>query len=136
MDEPQLRNVWQNRQGRDSIRPLSEPLDWLMKRRLAKRVRQIGQLAVAWDECIPDFIREHSALVGLNRGTLTVAVDSAPHRYMLQQLLQNGLLDAIRERFRSGALNRVKLVPGRFDALDFPEDVRPAFGGQQPRAEA
>ncbi len=135
MDEPQLRNVWQNRQRRDSIRPLSEPLGWLMKHRLAKRVRQIGQLAVAWDECIPDFIREHAALVGLSRGTLTVAVDSAPHRYLLQQLLQNGLLAAIRERFRSGALNRVKLVPGRFDALNFPEDVRPASGGQ-PRAEA
>jgi hypothetical protein len=125
MDESQLRNVWQNRQPRRRIYPLSEPLTQLMKRRLARRVRQIGQLSVAWDECIPDFIREHTGLVKFSRGTLTVAVDSAPHRYQLQQLLDGGLLGAIRERFPSGALNRVKLVPGRFDALEFPDDVRP-----------
>lgn len=125
MDESQLRNVWLNRRPADRIRPLAEPLVQLVKRKLARRVRQIGQLAVAWDECIPDFIREHTALVGFSRGMLTVAVDSAPHRFQLQNLLQSGLLDAIRERFRSGALNRIKLVPGEFDSLEFPGDVRP-----------
>jgi hypothetical protein len=125
MDESQLRNVWRNRQPPRRIYPLSEPLAALMKHRLARRVRQISQLAAAWDECIPDFIREHTGLVKFSRGTLTVAVDSAPHRYQLQQLLQGGLLDAMRERFPSGALNRVKLVPGTFDALEFPDDVRP-----------
>ena len=125
MDEHQLRNVWSNRQPRNPIRPLSEPLARLVGRRLAKRVRQIGQLSLAWDECIPDFLREHSALVSFAGGTLTVAVNSAPHRYQLQQLLSSGLLEAIRERFGAGALNRVRLVPGDFDATDFPEDVRP-----------
>ena len=136
MDESQLRNVWRNRHPPERISPLSQPLARLVKYTLARRVRQLGRLAVVWDECIPAFLAEHAALVGLNRGILTVAVDSAPHRYVLQQLLQNGLLAAIRERFRAGALNRVKLVPGRFDALNFPEDVRPAAGGQQPGAGA
>ncbi len=124
MDEYQMRNVWLNRRPRDRVIPLSQPLTQLMKTRLARRVRQIGQLAMAWDECIPDFIREHTALVGFSRGTLTVAVDSSPHRYQLQNLLQSGLLEAIRERFRAGALNRVKLVPGQFEALEFPETPR------------
>lgn len=121
MDEFQLRNVWRNRHRPDRISPLSQPLARLVKYTLARRVRQLGRLAVVWDECIPAFLAEHSALVGFSRGTLTVAVDSAPHRYQLHQLLQNGLLEAIRERFRSGALNRVKLVPGTFDALEFPD---------------
>src|ERR1035437_3099524 len=116
MDDSQLRNVWSNRQPRNRITQLLEPMEQLVKYRLAKRVKQIGQLAAIWDECIPDFVREHTALVRLQRGVLTVAVDSAPHRYQLQMLLQNGLLQAIRERFRNGPLNGIKLVPGPFDA--------------------
>jgi hypothetical protein len=124
MDESQLRNVWRNRQGRGGPAPLGEPLTRLMKRRLAKRVRQIGALAAIWDECIPQYIREHTALVNFARGVLTVAVDSAPHRYQLLVLLRNGLQEAIRERF-PGALNRVRLVPGEFDCLDLPDHRRP-----------
>ncbi|MCK4626974.1 MAG: DUF721 domain-containing protein [Phycisphaerae bacterium] len=120
MQEWQLRNVWQNRQPKNRVSALAEPLTTLMKRHLAKRVRQIGQLSIAWDECVPDFIREHAALVSLKSGNLTVAVDSASHRYRLEMLLRAGLLDAIRERF-SGALNRVRLIPGEFDALEMPD---------------
>jgi len=90
-----------------------------MTRRLARRVRQIGRVSIVWDECIPEYIRDHTALVSFARGTLTVAVDSAAHRYQLQQLLRNGLEQAVRERI-PGALDRIKLVPGTFDALDFP----------------
>ena len=124
MDERQLRNVWRNRQGPNRITALGEPLGELVRVRLAKRVRQVGQLASAWDECIPDSIREHTALVSFQKGTLTVAVDSAAHRYQLQMLLGAGVIDAIRERFSAGPLNRVRLVPGRFDAIDMPDGWR------------
>ena len=120
MDEWRLQNVWRNRQRPQRMIPLGEPLAFLVKQRLAKRVRQIGQLSAVWDECIPEPIRDHAALVTFSRGTLTVAVDSAAHRYQLQTLLADGLIDAIRERF-SGPLNRVKLVPGTFDYLDMPD---------------
>ncbi len=93
----------------------------LVEHQLVRRVKQIGQLSAIWDECIPDFIREHTAIVRLHRGVLTVAVDSAAHRYQLQMLLQEGLIQAIRERFRTGPLNSIKLVPGPFDALEFPD---------------
>ncbi len=126
MQERQLRNVWQNRRrstgamGADRVSMLAEPLNRLVNKHLAKRVRRIGQLSAAWEECVPDFIREHTALVGFNGGTLTVVVDSASHRYRLEMLLRAGLLDAIRERF-SGALNRVRLTPGQLDVLDTPD---------------
>jgi hypothetical protein len=122
MDEFQLRNVWQNRQRPDRTAPLSEPLNRIMNRRLAKRVRQLGAISAAWDEVIPEFLRERSALVTYQRGTLTVAVDSAAHRYQLQVLLDSGLTQALRERIRNGPLNRVRLVPGNYDVLEFPDD--------------
>ena len=124
MDESQLRNVWRNRQRPNRIAPLSQPLDHLVKHQLARRVRQVGQLSAVWDECIPDSVREHTALLSFRLGTLTVAVDSAAHRYQLQTLLQSGLLDAIRERFAAGALNRVRLVPGQFDSIEMPDRRR------------
>ncbi len=124
MDEFQLRNVWQNRQPRHRVARLSEPLGRLMHRRLARRVRQLGQISAAWDECVPEFIRDHAALVTFQRGTLTVSVDSAAHRYRLQVLLDSGLLEALRERFPGGALNRVRIVPGKFEYLEFPQRQR------------
>ena len=123
MDDWRLRNVWQNRQRIDTVTLLGQPLATLMKHRLAKRVKQIGRLSAIWDECIPQFIREHAALVGFARGVLTVAMDSAAHRYQFQMLLSSGLLEAMRERL-SVPLDRVKVVPGGFDALEMP-DTRP-----------
>lgn len=116
--------MWRNRQQRDRAALLGKPLSYLMKWRLARRVRQIGHLSAVWDECIPQYIREHTALVSYSRGVLTVAVDSAPHRYQLQMLLGNGLTEAIRER-TPGPLNRIRLVPGRFDFLDVPDRQQP-----------
>jgi hypothetical protein len=121
MDDRQLQNVWANRQPRNPVATLGGPLSYLMKDRLAKRVRQIGQLAQAWDEVIPEYIREHTALVNYSRGTLTVAVDSAPHRFQLEMLLRAGLTDEIRRRFHAGPLDRVKLAAGPFDFLDLPQ---------------
>ena len=103
----------------DEVPLLAGTLRHLVRRRLARRVKTIGKLSQAWDESVPETIREHTALISFNRGTLTVAVDSAAHRYQLEVLLRGGLLRAIRERFK-GPLNRVRIVPGKFDALEMP----------------
>lgn len=120
MDDRQLRNVWKNKQRPERAVSLSVLLNCILKQRLARRVKQIGQLAQVWDECIPPYILEQSALVSFARGTLTVAMPSAAQRYQLQMLLQSGLEKVIRERFKSGALNRIRLVPGNYECLDFP----------------
>ena len=117
MDDAQLHTVWQNRQPYDPVVPLAQPLTVLVKRALAKRVRQVGRLAAIWDEIIPDKIAAHTALEGLSRGTLRVLVDSAGHRYQLRALLDGGLFEAIRSRF-GGALNSIRLIPGQFESID------------------
>jgi hypothetical protein len=117
MDDAQLRTVWQQRRRDYRPIPLSEPLHFFMKRRLARRVKQLSQLAIIWDEVIPDRIRSHTALETFSRGVLTVMVDTASVRFQLQTLLRGGLERAIRERF-SGALNKIRLTPGQFYSVD------------------
>ena len=107
----------------DDVPLLAGAIRFLVKRRLAKRVKMIGKISQIWDETVPGSIREHTALVSFIRGTLTVAVDSAAHRYQLETLLRDGLFEIIRERF-GGPLNRIRLVPGVFDALEMPSTDR------------
>ncbi|MCL2700067.1 MAG: DUF721 domain-containing protein [Phycisphaerae bacterium] len=117
MNDAQLQTIWQQRRASGGGVPLSGPLSLLMKRSLAKRVRQLGALASVWDELVPATIRDHTALEGFSGGTLTVTVDSASHRFQLQTLLAAGLLKQLQSRLPM-ALNKVKLVPGQFYCLD------------------
>ncbi len=117
MDDAQLRTIWQQRQYDRRISPLSESLGVLMKHRLARRVRQLSELACIWDSTIPAPIQEHTAMDSFQRGVLTVLVDSASHRFHLQTLLTGGVMKAIQQRF-SGALNKIRLVPGQFSSID------------------
>jgi len=126
MDDAQLRTIWLQRQMPDRSALLGQPLQSLMKYTLAKRVKQLGKLAQVWDELIPDCIREHTALESFNRGTLTVVVDSASHRFQLQTLLMGGLLSELQNRF-AGALNKVRLVPGQFYSVDISGSPRYEF---------
>jgi predicted nucleic acid-binding Zn ribbon protein len=126
MDDAQLRTVWQQRQIDDRVAHLSQPLAVLTKRVLAKKVRQLSRLAAIWDEIVPQAIAEHTALESFVRGTLTVIVDTASHRFQLHTLLSNGLLKNLQSRF-SGALERVKLVPGQFNSVDVAGSARYEF---------
>ena len=126
MDDAKLRTVWQQRQFDDRYVPLAQPLTFLMKHVLAKRLRQLGSLAKIWDDVLPRSVRDHTALESFNRGVLTVLVDSAAHRYQLQMLLSGGLMREIRARF-SGALNKIRLVPGQFFAVDLTGAARYEF---------
>ena len=117
MDDAQLRTIWQQRQYDRSQSQLPEPLGGLMKHRLARRVRQLSELACIWDSTIPAPIQDHTAMDSFQRGVLTVLVDSASHRFHLQTLLTGGVMKAIQQRF-SGALNKIRLVPGRFYSID------------------
>ena len=60
------------------------------------------------------------------RGSLTVLVDSAAHRFQLQMLLNGGLRAEIQRRF-SGAITAIRLVPGRFFAIDLAGQARYEF---------
>ncbi len=92
MDDAQLMTVWQQRQFPPGRRRCPGRWPSLMKRKLARRVRQLSRLAEAWDQLLPQSIRDHTALEGFQNGVLTVLVDSSAHRFQLQTLLNAGLL--------------------------------------------
>ncbi len=131
MDDAQLRTVWQQRQIDDRIAHVSQPLAILTKHVLGKRFRQLRDLAAIWDELIPDSIAEHTALESFHRSVLTVIVDSAPHRFQLRTLLDGGLMRELQSRF-SGALNKVRLIPGQFCSVDLAG--RPRYEFTPPRS--
>ena len=126
MDDAQLRTVWQQRQMNDRVSHLSHSLTVLMKKTLSKRVKQLGKIAAAWDELIPDAIREHTALESYARGVLTVMVDSAPHRFQLQTMLSGGLQAELQQRVKT-PINKIKLVPGQFYSVDLAGEARYEF---------
>lgn len=126
MDDAQLQTVWQNRQHNEMVCPVAQPLALFMKNTLAKRVRQLSRLAAIWDEVVPEEIREHTALESFNRGSLTVLVDSAAHRFELQMLLDGGLQREIQARF-GGAIQKIRLSPGRFSSVDLAGEPRYEF---------
>jgi hypothetical protein len=125
LDDTKLRTIWQQRRPGDASVPLGGPLSLLMKRTLAKRVKQLSALAAVWDALVPESLRDHTALESFVGGTLTVTVDSASHRFQLQTLLAGGLLKQIQSRLPM-ALNKIKLVPGQFYTLD--ENGSPRYG--------
>jgi hypothetical protein len=131
MEDAQLRTVWQQRQIDDHIAHVSQPLAILTKHVLAKRFRQLRDLAAIWDELIPEPIAEHTALESFShsRGVLTVVVDSAAHRFQLRTLLDGGILREIQARF-GGSLNKVRLVPGQFYSVDLAGRPRYEFPAQ------
>ncbi|MBN1942477.1 MAG: DUF721 domain-containing protein [Phycisphaerae bacterium] len=125
MDDAQLRTIWQQRRVDSRVTSLGATLGVLMKQRLGRRVKQLSELAILWDEVIPENLRRHTALENFRQGVLTVTVDSASHRFQLQTLLKGGILKAVQQRFR-GALDRIRLVPGQFYSVD-PETGRPRY---------
>jgi hypothetical protein len=126
MDDAQLRTVWLQRQLDDRAALLGPSLQNVMKNELGKRVKQLSRLAEIWDEIIPGTIREHTALDSLQRGVLTVIVDSAAHRYQLQTLLSGGLMREIQRRF-ADALQKIRIVPGQFYSVDVAGEKRYEF---------
>ena len=86
MDEATLRTVWQQRQQAPTWVSLAGPMGSLVGKTLAKRVKQLGAIAAVWDEIIPTDFHDHTALESLQRGTLTVRVDSASRRFQLPKL--------------------------------------------------
>ncbi len=126
MNDAQLRTVWEQRQVRRQPQPLAPALQQFMKRTLGPRVRKLSQLAAIWDEVLPEQLRAHTALEGFANGVLTVLVDSAAHRFQIDTLLRGGLQREIQNRF-SGALRKIRLVPGQFYTIDETGQARYEF---------
>lgn len=87
-------------------------LDFLkqqFQRDVAKPYKQLGAVAVIWQQLVPAELAAHTRLEGLSRGVLRVTVDSSAHLYELDRLLRAGLERDIIRKHAGAALRKIKL---------------------------
>ncbi len=94
--------------------PLGPELIGFFKQSVAKRQTKLVKIAECWGVLVPSTLIDHCALESLNRGTLTVLVDSSSHLYELKQLLLAGLQDQLLLACKSTGLRKISLRPGRW----------------------
>ena len=80
-----------NRDTRDAARLGDVLLPWFEKS-VARPATKLDGITEAWQRLVPAPLADHSRLVGLHKGPLTVALNSAPLRAQLDALLRAGLL--------------------------------------------
>lgn len=106
--------------------PLGQEMIAFFKQSVQKRQTKLSAIAAAWEKLVPPILNEHCALESLNRGTLTVIVDSSPHLYELRQLLLAGIETQLKLACKSSGLRKIVLKPGRwYDNTS--DDQRPRF---------
>ena len=61
------------------------------KREVARPFKQLGDLTELWRSLLPEKLADGTRLESLQRGVLTVAVDSSARLYEVDRLLRDGL---------------------------------------------
>ena len=79
-----------------------------------KRQTKLSKIGECFGQIVPEAIADHCSLESLNRGTLTVLVDSASHLYELKQLLLAGIQQQLLLACKSAGLKKITLKPGRW----------------------
>ena len=97
------------------------------KQSVQKRQTKLARIAECWAALVPESLSDHCAFDGLNRGTLTVVVDSSSHLYELKQLLLSGLQNQLLIACKAAGLKKINLKPGRWYEGDSPGERRLKF---------
>ena len=84
------------------------------KQSVQKRQTKLAAIAECWSRLVPPMLNDHCALDSLNRGSLTVLVDSSSHLYELKQLLLAGLQKQLLLACKATGLRKITLKPGRW----------------------
>jgi hypothetical protein len=98
------------------------------KQNVQKRQTKFAPIAECWQQLVPDFLLQHTALESFTRGQLTVLVDSSSHLYELKQLLLSGLQKQLLVACKAAGLRKIVLKPGRwYETGDDPSDRKIKF---------
>jgi hypothetical protein len=113
-DRAKLSRIWQQRQLPAPARRLGVTLEDFLRRRIYPKQKSLAQIARAWQELLPTELLEHTCLDEFRQGVLRIMVDSAEHLYELKLLIQEGLLDQLREKCPGQPLSQIRLVRGQW----------------------
>jgi len=90
-----------------------EPLANLVGRFLEERSVELensGRIIDAWDKIVPENLRPHCRLGGLQNGILTIEADSGPCLYQLKTL-SNEMVRRFRQLCPSAKIQKIRLHP-------------------------
>jgi hypothetical protein len=94
-----------------------------------KRQTKLAKIGECFGRLVPETLTDHCSLESLNRGTLTVLVDSASHLYELKQLLLAGIQQQLLLACKSAGLRKIVLRPGRWYEQTPDYGRKPRFEG-------
>jgi hypothetical protein len=97
------------------------------QRSVQKRQTKLAKIGECFGRLVPETLSDHCSLESLNRGSLTVLVDSASHLYELKQLLLAGLQQQLIMACKSAGLRKIILKPGRWYDESQDSARRPRF---------
>lgn len=103
---------WRNHRPRDVS---TDFLNTFFKNDIQKPFKQLKGISEAWAALVPSEIIKHTCLEKLNRGVLTVTVNSSAILYELDMQLRSGLQKQLRQASKGANINRIKLVVGKVD---------------------
>lgn len=104
-----LQNLLRNKRSSKLVptRNLCEVATKLFEKEVAKPGKALDGVIDLWLKHVPEELQNSTRLVGLNRGTLTVAVNSSVMRAELDGLLRAGLLRTL-QAASNGTIFRIK----------------------------
>ncbi|MEM9751812.1 MAG: DciA family protein [Planctomycetota bacterium] len=89
------------------------------KQDVARPFRQLEGVTEAWSEHIPEALRRCSRLESLQRGVLTVVVDSPATHFLFDEHVRRGLAVKLAETSGGAVLRKIRL---RVDASAFADE--------------
>jgi len=110
--------------GPPAVEKLGGEMVNFFKQCVVKRQSKLGKIGEVWGTLMPQILSERCSLESLNRGSLTVIVDSSSHLYEIKQLLLAGLEKQILLACKSAGLRKIVLKPGRWYEGDVDKKVR------------
>ncbi len=115
LSQTELGRLSRLKQKQPASTPLLGPeMIAFFKNSVEKRQGKLTKIAATWTQLVPELISDHCALESLNRGTLTVVVDTASHLFELKQLLLAGIEQQLMLACRSAGLRKITLKRGRW----------------------
>ncbi len=92
------------------------------KQEIARPFRQLEGVVDAWAQLVPEDLRKRSRLESLQRGVLTVAVDSSATHFVFDEHLRRGLAVKIAELSKGAVLRKIRLRVDGSAFADEPND--------------
>ena len=115
LSQTELGRLTRAKQQLPASAPLLGPeMITFFKKSVEKRQGKLTKIAASWMQLVPELISDHCALDSLNRGTLTVVVDTASHLFELKQLLLAGIEQQLMIACKSAGLRKIALKRGRW----------------------